>query len=138
MNMDHGTLKQLARLKFTMRQAKIGTLDLERYSTDDAYARSMLDLAEEADNEDIVMLAVELRHKRGLLNTRASSNDSFTNADGSPARHADKQAAPVEPDNKPGMMSRMFGRRKPAPSRAIATDKEDDGAETKHKFGPRG
>lgn len=138
MRMDHGTLKQLARLKFTMRQAKIATLDLERYSTDDAYARGMLDKAEEADNEEIVMLAVELRHKRGLLNTGTGHSDTFTTAGGLPARRKEDHVTPKEPDSKPGMMSKMFSRRKPSPSKATATDKEDDDAQAKYMFGPRG
>lgn len=138
MSMDHSTLKQLARLKFTMRQEKIGTLDLERYTTDDVYARAMLDRAEEADNEEIVTLAVELRHKRGLLNTSTSRDTGFTDADGSPTRHTENPAPPPEQDNKSGMMSRMFGRRKPVPSKAASTDKEGDGAESKYMFGPRG
>ena len=135
--MDHDTLKQLARLKFTMRQAKLGTLDLERYSTDDAYARRMLDQGEEADNEEIVMLAVELRHKRGLLDTGESQGDSFTDAEGAPARHAEGQDAAAQPEEKQGMMSRMFGRRKPAPSKSKAEGKEDD-ANAKYMYGPRG
>jgi len=112
--MDHRTLKQLARLKFTMRQAKIGTLDLVRYSTDDVYASNMLDQAAGADTEEIVTLALELRHKRGLLNAVASrERRSFTNADGSPARYAVRETTSTKHDSKRGIVSKLFSRRKP-------------------------
>ncbi len=74
--MDHIFLKQLARLKFKLRQEKLGTVDLERFASDNQYARCVLETAEESESEEVVSLAVELRHKRGLLGAPANGGQA--------------------------------------------------------------
>ena len=65
--MDQTLLKELAHFKVLLRKATQHSADIERLITDPAYGKQILSLAEEADSEDLVLLALELKDKLGLL-----------------------------------------------------------------------
>ena len=104
--MDHIYLKQLARLKFKLRQEKLGTVDLERFASDAQYARRVLEIAEESESEDVVSLAVELRHKRGLLGLPVDGGQATAGQSQQPSATAPKAAA-----TEPAPAKYMFGAR---------------------------
>ncbi len=59
---------QLARFKLLMRQVHQYTVDLTDLATEPQYAKDTLDLAEDTDHEELMILAIELRARLGLLN----------------------------------------------------------------------
>ncbi len=65
--MDQTLLKELAHFKVLLRKATQHSTDIERLITDPAYGKQILSLAEEADSEELVVLALELKDKLGLL-----------------------------------------------------------------------
>jgi hypothetical protein len=65
-------ISELARFKLLMRKVHEYRVDLTLLSTDADYARSTLDLAEDTDHEDLMLLAVQLRSRLGLLGQTAA------------------------------------------------------------------
>lgn len=59
---------QLARFKLLMRQVHHYTVDLSDLVADAHYAKDTLDIAEDTDHEELMLLAIELRARLGLLN----------------------------------------------------------------------
>lgn len=59
---------QLARFKLLMRQVHHCTVDLSDLVADPQYAKDTLDVAEDTDHEELMLLAIELRARLGLLN----------------------------------------------------------------------
>jgi len=60
-------LSQLAQFKLLMRQVHQYSVDLSLFVSDQTYAKEVLDLAEDTDQEGLMMLAIELRAQFGLL-----------------------------------------------------------------------
>jgi hypothetical protein len=65
--MDQSLLKDLAQFKLLLKRATQQSADIERLISDPAYGKQVLGLAEESDNEQLVMLALELKDRLGLL-----------------------------------------------------------------------
>lgn len=65
--MDNETLKQLAQFRILLKRDKGVAIDFERFVGDTAYARQILALAEDSENETLVVLALTLHDKFGLL-----------------------------------------------------------------------
>jgi hypothetical protein len=65
-------ISELARFKLLMRKVHDYRVDLTLLSTDADYARSTLDLAEDTDHEELMLLAVQLRSRLGLLGQTAA------------------------------------------------------------------
>lgn len=65
--MDQSLLKELAHFKVLLKKATQHSTDIERLITDPAYGKQVLGMAEEADSEELVVLALELKDKLGLL-----------------------------------------------------------------------
>lgn len=65
--MDQSLLKDLAQFKVLLKRATQHSTDIEKLISDPAYGRQVLSLAEEADNEQLVVLALELKDRLGLL-----------------------------------------------------------------------
>jgi len=60
-------LSQLAQFKLLMRQVHQYSVDLSLFVSDQTYAKEVLDLAEDTDQEGLMMLAIEIRAQFGLL-----------------------------------------------------------------------
>lgn len=60
-------LSQLVQFKLLMRQVHQYSVDLSLFVSDQTYAKEVLDLAEDTDQEGLMMLAIELRAQFGLL-----------------------------------------------------------------------
>ena len=65
--MDQALLKQLAQFKMLLRKAANHSTDIEKLISDRVYAKQVLSLAEESDNEVLVLMSLELKDKLGLL-----------------------------------------------------------------------
>lgn len=65
--MDQALLRQLAQFKLLLRKASNHSVDIEKLISDRAYAKQVLSLAEESDNEVLILLALELKDKLGML-----------------------------------------------------------------------
>lgn len=65
--MDQSLLKELAHFKVLLKKATQHSTDIERLISDPAYGKQVLSMAEEADSEELVVLALELKDKLGLL-----------------------------------------------------------------------
>ena len=70
--MDHELLKQLAKFKMLLRRSANHSVDIEKLLADRAYAKQVLSIAEEADSEELVVMALELKDKLGLLSQPAA------------------------------------------------------------------
>ncbi len=60
-------LASLARFKLLMRQIHKTVVDLTLLSQDLAYRKQVLDQAENTDDENLLLLAIQLRARLGLL-----------------------------------------------------------------------
>jgi hypothetical protein len=96
--MDQELLKELAHLKMLLKKQNGTSVDLGKLLSDKTYAAEVLGVAEETDNPPLVMLAIDLKARLGLI------PDAPTNA---PAAAA---PAPEDPD-KPPQKKYVFGTR---------------------------
>lgn len=69
--MDNETLKQLAQFRILLKREKGVAIDFERFVGDTTYARQILAMAEDSENESLVVLALTLHDKFGLLKAAA-------------------------------------------------------------------
>jgi hypothetical protein len=60
-------LKLLAQFRILLKKEKGVAVDFERLMSDSAYARELVRAGEDSDNEVLVMLALQLHEKLGLM-----------------------------------------------------------------------
>ncbi|HEX9390418.1 MAG TPA: hypothetical protein VF928_03805 [Usitatibacteraceae bacterium] len=65
--MDQALLKELAQFKMLFKRTINQTVDIERLISDAPYGKDLLSLAEDSDNETLVLMALSLKDKLGLL-----------------------------------------------------------------------
>ncbi len=65
--MDRETLNEMVKLKFGVRKAGGPTIDLVKLAGNGVYADEILSIVENLPDESLVMLAMTLRDKFGLL-----------------------------------------------------------------------
>ncbi len=65
--MDRETLNEMVKLKFAVRKAGGPEIELVKLAGDARYADAMLSAAENLPDESLVLLAMTLRDKLGLL-----------------------------------------------------------------------
>ena len=65
--MNRETLNEMVKLKFAVRKAGGPEIDLVKLAADACYADAMLSIAENLPDESLVLLAMTLRDKFGLL-----------------------------------------------------------------------
>ena len=65
--MDRETLNEMVKLKFSSRKAGGPEIDLAKLAADARYADAMLSAVENLPDESLVLLAMTLRDKFGLL-----------------------------------------------------------------------
>ena len=65
--MDQSLLKELAQFKVLMKRTSSVSVDISRLIAEPAYGNEILATAEESDNEQLVLMALELKDKLGLL-----------------------------------------------------------------------
>jgi len=70
--MDQDTLKLLAKVKVAARKALGLEIDVQRLTHDRDYAKEILAKASESDNEDLVLAAITLEDRFGLLADKPS------------------------------------------------------------------
>ncbi len=68
-NMDGEVLKKLAKLKLLVKRSGGQSIEVSTIISDRQYARNVLTAAEESDNEELILLALELKDALGLLAT---------------------------------------------------------------------
>lgn len=68
--MDRDTLNEMVKLKFSSRKAGGPDIDLVKLAADARYADDMLSLVENLPDESLVLLAMTLRDKFGLLSAK--------------------------------------------------------------------
>jgi hypothetical protein len=69
--MDHETLKLLAKVKVVARKTMGLDIDIQRLTHEPQYAAEMLAKAMHSDNEDLVLAAITLQDRFGMLKPRA-------------------------------------------------------------------
>lgn len=65
--MDQALLKELAHFKLLLKKTASHSTDIEKLLSDKAYGKEVLSLAEESDNEELILMALDLKDKLGLL-----------------------------------------------------------------------
>ena len=65
--MDQSLLKELAQFKVLLKRTNGLSADISKLIADPAYGREILAAAEESDNDQLVLLAIELKDKLGML-----------------------------------------------------------------------
>lgn len=65
--MDSDLIQQVARLKVRLRQGQNLSLNTQRFFGEPDYAQQMLDLAEQSDDEEVVIMGIALRLRMGLI-----------------------------------------------------------------------
>ena len=86
--MDRETLNEMVKLKFGARKAGGPEIDLVKLAADAAYADQIFSAVENLPDEALVMLAMTLRDKFGLLSAMPAPPVS------APARVEEKKADP--------------------------------------------
>ena len=74
--MDRETLNEMVKLKFGTRKAGGPEIDLVKLAADAHYADDMLSVVENLPDESLVLLAMTLRDKFGLLAVKPQALDS--------------------------------------------------------------
>ena len=74
--MDQDTLKLLAKVKVAARKALGLEIDVQRLTHDRDYAADILGKASVTDNEDLVLAAITLQDKFGLLADKPTKSKS--------------------------------------------------------------
>ncbi|MEY2863578.1 MAG: hypothetical protein RLY58_1285 [Pseudomonadota bacterium] len=72
--LNRDQLQELGRFKLMMRKAYAESVHVERFLDDMTYQSRLLDLAEESDNDELLMLSLTLRARLGRL---GDGDDSF-------------------------------------------------------------
>ncbi|WP_310447743.1 hypothetical protein [Thiobacillus sp.] len=88
--MDRDTLNEMVKLKFGARKAGGPEIDLVKLAADAGYADSILSAVENLPDESLVLLAMTLRDKFGLLAAKP------TQAAPTPEPVKEKSAEPVQ------------------------------------------
>lgn len=65
--MDQSLLKELAQFKVLLKRTNGMSADIAKLIAEPAYGREILTAAEESDNDQLVLLAIELKDKLGML-----------------------------------------------------------------------
>lgn len=65
--MENQEIMLLARLKLLMRKGNDQALDLERFIKDEVYAKGMLDLAINSNDEQLIITGMKLKQLHGFL-----------------------------------------------------------------------
>ncbi|MGE5319662.1 MAG: hypothetical protein ACM3KD_05740 [Hyphomicrobiaceae bacterium] len=86
--MDRETLNEMVKLKFGTRKAGGPEIDLVKLAADARYADAIFSAVENLPDESLVMLAMTLRDKFGLLATKPQAPASPPSAGG------ERQTAP--------------------------------------------
>jgi len=73
--MDRETLNEMVKLKFGARKAGGPQIDLVKLAADARYADEVLGAIENLPDESLVLLALTLRDKFGLLSARPQSRE---------------------------------------------------------------
>lgn len=89
--MDRETLNEMVKLKFGARKAGGPEIDLVRLAADAGYADGIFRAVENLPDESLVLLAMTLRDKFGLLSVRPAPPA------GGPARAEEKADTPPPP-----------------------------------------
>ncbi len=76
--MDRETLNEMVKLKFSARKAGGPEIDLAKLAADARYADAMLSAVENLPDESLVLLAMTLRDKFGLLSAMPQAPASST------------------------------------------------------------
>ncbi|MBU2641645.1 MAG: hypothetical protein KJ889_07570 [Gammaproteobacteria bacterium] len=84
--MDRETLNEMVKLKFAARKADGMVIDLVKLAANADYANEVLSAVENLPDESLVLLAMTLRDKFGLLATQPSPRE--------PARAEKKSESP--------------------------------------------
>ncbi|OYW40754.1 MAG: hypothetical protein B7Z35_00740 [Hydrogenophilales bacterium 12-61-10] len=71
--MDRETLNEMVKLKFAVRKADGTVIDLVKLAADADYADAVLSAAENLPDESLVLLAMTLRDKFGLLSAQPAT-----------------------------------------------------------------
>ncbi len=65
--MDQALLRELAQFKMLFRRNTQSAVDIEKLISDPVYGREILTVAENTDDETLVVMALDLKDKLGLL-----------------------------------------------------------------------
>jgi hypothetical protein len=88
--MDRETLNEMVKLKFGARKAGGPEIDLVKLAADAGYADEIFSAVENLPDESLVLLAMTLRDKFGLLSTRPAAPASV------PVQVEEKAEAPQQ------------------------------------------
>lgn len=83
--MDTAVLQLLARIKIRLRKEKGVVLNTQRFFDEKAYARQVLDLAEECEDIELVTASLEIRDCLGWLKPGTASTPARSSSPERPA-----------------------------------------------------
>jgi hypothetical protein len=98
--MDPELMQLMARFKLRMRRALDQTVDTYRFLDDREYALATLKIADESDDEDLIVMSMRVADQIGLMPSSSAT----------PAKQV-KQAAPVAPKEEAPKSRYMYGAR---------------------------
>lgn len=65
--MDQNEMRLIAHLKVLLSKQTGNKIDLVRFSTDNGYAKQVLEIAAASESEELIVVAMQLMERRGLL-----------------------------------------------------------------------
>ena len=73
--MDQNEIRLVAHLKVLSSKQTGNKIDLVRFSSDNGYAKQVLEAAIASDNEELIVVAMQLMERRGLLPKPAAATE---------------------------------------------------------------
>jgi len=65
--MDQNEMRLIAHFKVLLSKHKGTKIDLVKFSSDNAYAKQVLEIGTASENEELIVVAMQLMERRGLL-----------------------------------------------------------------------
>jgi hypothetical protein len=65
--MDQNEMKLIAHFKVLLSKHSGNKIDLVKFSVDNVYAKQVLEIGAASDNEELIVVAMQLMERRGLL-----------------------------------------------------------------------
>ncbi|HKQ30857.1 MAG TPA: hypothetical protein VJS66_06195 [Burkholderiales bacterium] len=80
--MDQNEMRLIARYKVLLSKHNGNKIDLVKFSSDNAYAKQVLEIGAASDNEELIVVAMQLMERRGFLKKAATPEPKKEEKDG--------------------------------------------------------
>lgn len=73
--MDQNDIRQIAHFKILLAKVTGTKIDLIKFNTDNAYARQVFAIATATENEELLVIAMQMMQRRGLMSAPVAEEE---------------------------------------------------------------